>query len=384
MRRASILLWVIPLVLFSPLRAWSAVSSKQAESAKPVAGGGATSGVKSSLAATELRLGAIESWQKRIFDEEILSQPQRFVRNIEAASGGGVPADVDLGAIREYIKFHSSKVQVGESAAAAGAVSGASSRARTIVAQVAAPASCAECVAAVARVKPLIATRLDRRGYAVSWVEGAELQSGGARSGEISGALGQLAESPKGRSAAGAWWVEIKLVPPEELDQGHADEKIFRVSSRLAIFRPGRGSYSSLVKPLLQHDARTDLREGESVEASLGGMISDSFADFGAQLDTALASTGASRATDVGAIEKSERIVQASGFRDFEEFQKVKTALEARLGESVELRSLARGRAEFAISSERPEKEVRASLAGALEGAGSGEKMDGVQLELKQ
>src|SRR2546430_11890887 len=64
-----------------------------------------TAKLQAFLTDTKQHLGPLEPWQSRLFDDEILSDAKRFIRDYKA-SKTGVEAEADMDAIKRYLRFY--------------------------------------------------------------------------------------------------------------------------------------------------------------------------------------------------------------------------------------------------------------------------------------
>lgn len=64
--------------------------------------------LRSAVADTKKNLGSLEPWQKKIFDEEVLTEARKFIRDFRSTTAG-IQVDVDREAIQHYLAFSASK-----------------------------------------------------------------------------------------------------------------------------------------------------------------------------------------------------------------------------------------------------------------------------------
>lgn len=251
--RAVIFVRILTVFVFSSLTAYAAPQNAT-PLPKSLAGASVSSDrLRKVVADSELKLGVVSPWQKKIFDEEVLSQPQRFVRDYRA-SAKGIDADVDWGSIKNYLSFHSSRV-----------IKTAPTKSVTqppLWYWIGAERGCLKCAQALPGIKKIIKSRVENRGFraldgtANSSVKASESLSDDE--GDTDSLSDAASENQKlmalqiktkkvfeipGRSAreiglkensehwfglkgaVGTLFVYLQLAPQDDVDSAHADEK---------------------------------------------------------------------------------------------------------------------------------------------------------------
>ncbi len=144
--------------------------------------------LKKSVRETEPKLGTLEVWQKKIFDEEVVPLAPRFIRNYRQTSRG-VSAEVDLGAIKKYLTFYAPLIYDNP-------------KGPTLKLNIKAEENCTQCLEAVTGTVEMVKRRVLRRGF-------------------------RLVESRQKADADLTLW--LKRVPIRDAEAGHEDERGFRV-----------------------------------------------------------------------------------------------------------------------------------------------------------
>ena len=133
-------------VCILPLSAAAIENNPQNASAKDLA-----SQLKNAVMEETRKLGALESWQKRIFDEEVLTQHQRFIKDYRfSGPNAKVYAEVDVEGLKAYLRFYAPKVITAENFKA--------------LVCLRAEAGCDKCMESLKTVKKLVEQMLERRG----------------------------------------------------------------------------------------------------------------------------------------------------------------------------------------------------------------------------
>jgi hypothetical protein len=293
-----------------------------------VAWGASADRLKSALNESIGLLGALEPWQKKLFDEEVLPNYQRFIRDYSSTR-----VDVDVVNLKNYLNVHAKKSFKREHT--------------NSVVFLHSEAACTKCTEATQGIHKLVKARLERRGFTPAWQTAEELGVTKFRCEQAEEKFLKFAGERTNLSAALMMcWQEI---PPDDIDTAHADEKRYIVRSMLLV-RDGSDG-------LVRIAGQLEVIEHDGFGAPAERLLTDAFTDAGGRL-ASISKTVASG--------KEEISVEVSGIRDFAHFARVKTRLNEVLQgvASVEERKLSRGQAVFSVLTPRNIEEIRAKLAG--------------------
>lgn len=302
--------------------------------------------LQSFLQDAKKRLGPLEPWQNRLFEEEVMTQPKRFIRDYRA-SAKGVEAVADIESIRKYLRFYGPRSLKRENP--------------QILVVVRAERGCAKCAASVAGVRSVVKTRLERRGLGLIWAQPRELslaiQANGGTGGASGGhtLLDALDELAIQKGAVGALLVESVTAPVDAIDTAHADEAHFLVKSALVI------------RDLGKEEEQIDLLDNGDMEKSAAKLLTDAFTGVGDKLERLQANQSD--------LNRGEFLVEVTGFEDYAQYIQAKDQIAHLLSgtSSVEEQRVSRGKAIFAIYTEARFDQVRAQLASMNPELGEGQ-----------
>jgi hypothetical protein len=314
--------------------------------------------LKAALAESQSRLGALEPWQKKIFDEEAIPQYQRFVRNYRSAqthSGSAVSnleVDIDMESLKNYLRFYGPKS------------TGRTEADTTVLMYLRSDDSCEKCVAAGPGIRKLAAARVLRRGLKPVWVDADDVASvAGAE--ELKGkALDEkVAAMAAERNAAASLVMQWAPAPVDDIDTAHADEKRFIVTSNLQVRGlAGTGKQPADAQAVAKAESKAEILEVDSFETSAAKILSDAFTDIGAQAQK-FELAQASKALQTG--DQAEIDLEVRGVSEFAQLAQLKAQVQAKLaGATVEERKIARGHAVLAITGEKSADAIRVKLKG--------------------
>jgi hypothetical protein len=304
----------------SVLPAWAAAPVPAAPQTPAVAPVALPYKLKAALTEAQSRLGELEPWQKKIFDEEVVPQYQRFIRNYRASqthSGsaeGNLAVEIDFETLKNYLKFHAPSV-MGE-------------KDSPLLISLRPGKDCEKCLAAEPVIRQLVVARVTRRGFKPVFVtpEGAVEKS----------------------KLAGSLVLTWGLAAAEDVDSVHADEKNYEIHSVLEV----QGSEKS--------EGKMELLDMDPFETATARLLSDAFTELGERLSQ----EGSADTVDG----KPEVLLQVTGFRDFAQLTSWKAQLQAKLPALlVEDRSISRLQVTLAVVGEGRIGEVR-RLAGEIKG----------------
>ncbi len=285
------------------------------------------------------KLGVLEPWQKVLFQEEVLAQPQRFVKNYQlAASGKGqnqeTKAEVDSDSIRAYLKFHGTKSPDGQLP--------------TAVVLLKPDLACSVCTQSLPMIRSWVRNRLEKRGLRVDQVSSEEIYSP-LTSASSEDPLKSLTERKNAAVLVLVQWAPVAL---EDLDSAHADEKKYRLSVEFRAL-----STDSLHLTPFTVKKEKEILDLESFELSLGRVWSDAMTELGSKMEA-----GETHST---AQDTREYSIEISGIRDFQQLKKIRALLEARLKDFgvLEDRIISHQKFVFAISTHKDQEELRRVLS---------------------
>lgn len=310
--------------------------------------------LKSALIEFRQKLAIQLSWQETLFQEEVVPQYQRFIKNYHSAGAGKLAIEVDEEALRGYLAFY------GPQYLARSEMTGKGADAKILVLLEADP-GCESCQQSQDGVKNLVRLRLERRGLTAMFLSPTENkavyqkfskkwtslkrnpkggESGLAASDELVNALNDFVGEAK---ALGVIGLQLGNAAPEEDDTAHADEVRFELKSALQI----RGL------PLIRREKI--ILENDSIEQAEGRLFTDILTDLGMQLRSLTpAEAVAGEAGQKGSVSSSnELLVELSGFTSYPDYTKVRAILAGVLepGTTLEDRSFAKDRIVFALVS---------------------------------
>lgn len=275
----------------------------------------------------------IEPWQKRIFNEEVLAHPQRFVRDYRASGSGAMMVDVDMDGLRSYLRFHGPKSLKRDTA--------------PFLVLLREEEGCDKCKEADASLRKLVMERLERRGITPVW----------ATPTEVSVALAgraleeQVATVASDKKLAGYLIVHALRSPVDDVDSAHADEQRFLVREVL------------VVSGVSRHEGQLEIYETGNFEKTARQIMTDSFADLGVQIERAVV------AGEIGRVEREGISLEVDGLKDHAQYAALRTQLQdaafARNGTfQVEEQRISRARVVFSVFTDKSPSELRKALAG--------------------
>ena len=301
--------------------------------------------LKTALIESEPRLGELEPWQKKLFDEEAIPQFQRFIRDYRRAqthsgtANSGLSVDVDIDSLKSYLRFYGPKSL---NAAPAGERADSAVKEIPFLVYAHSTEDCGtKCVSSGPGLRKLIAARLLRRGLKPMWLTERDLGPGKDFQGKV--LHEKIAALVSSRAAAGALVVEWGKAPAE--DEAHADEVNYFIQTWMDVRGLGEQPF--------KNEGRIELMDSDRFEASFAKLATDAFTDLGARVALAEKSSGRKGESDESAVG-----VSLLGVRDFAQVSAFKTALQEKFPTaSVQERRLSRGNVTLVVAGEgSPEK----------------------------
>ncbi|OFZ23169.1 MAG: hypothetical protein A2X94_14000 [Bdellovibrionales bacterium GWB1_55_8] len=288
-----------------------------------------TTQLRSALQQQQSRLGELQPWQQVLFDQEVLLNHQRFIKDYRPSSNG-VSIEADLVNLRHYLEFHASQNQLMTTSASASAP--AEQRAYAFIRP---QNNCQKCTDAEPAIRTQLKDRLERRGFKVIWVPVEQAKAEGKA---LDDKIVEFSIQNTGAAAVIARW---ELRAPQ--DAAHADDLNFNMHVTLAINDLHRG------------DADLEVLENGSFEAAFARLMTDGFTEVGLkQSEQGLKQQGG-----------NQILIEITGFTDFAGYRVALKKLQEKLGESEPLveKKVSRGAITLALKTIRKKEEVQALLS---------------------
>lgn len=284
--------------------------------------------LKNAVVEAQAKLGELEPWQKKIFDEEVVPQHQRFIRDYRPTANG-VLIDVDHETLKKYLAFYAPKALKREDA--------------KILVYLRADESCTKCTESTDAVGRLARARLERRGFTPVILTADDVGNVTALGKTLRERLTDLAAQ---RNVAGALLIESSMAAG---DDAHADEKHYLVQYYL-LGREGKAAGAQLPKEY-RHDGKLELMENDNVETAVARLMTDSFTDFGYK--TILAKLYGEDTEEIWLV--------VNGVQGFAHYQKIRTQLQDALKDSssFEDRKIMRGQVIFGVRGGKNPQELK-------------------------
>ena len=288
-----------------------------------------TTQLRAAVDNVQKKLSIVEPWQKKIFDEEVVPQYQRFVRDYRPAPGG-LNVDVDQASIQDYIRFFAPK---------------ALNRPEAKIAVYIKTDSDEKSKGSYENIKRLIQARLERRGFTILIIKPEEVHDSSLAGKAINDHILDMATK---RGAVAAFSCIWNLLPPEEGDSAHADESHYQIQSFLQIKEIGRAEGSA------------QLMDTDSFEMAAARMITENFTEIGKKMTT-LSSAAA-------AGDHDEMSLEISGISQYAIFAKLKAFLSEKLTDlaTIEERRLTKSSVTFALYSKKSTDEIKSMIEGPI------------------
>ena len=264
---------------------------------------------RTGLNETKPQLGKLNATQNRIFEEEVLRQPKRFIQDYKRTDQKlDVTADVD--ALRSYLNF----LPVGK-----------------VAASFVPDPKCKRCSEVLSALKGTLKQRLDRRGVKIVTVPAEDLGEDAPRSTDVH--LKAL-DVAKKLGLDGAFVFQMHMVDLGDTDTAHAEDQKFQIA------------VSYLNKDAIRSRTQGEFLISENLVDAGGKVLTDLFTDAGRQMLVALqnlkAGNPAAAVTASSAaalLEKEETLVLIRGLRNFDQVNQVKDSalsLLSKLGDTEE------------------------------------------------
>jgi len=307
------------------------LTSVAAWAAGPVPTPSPTEGVtndqlKSAVANAEKKLGPLEAWQKKIFDQEVVPRYQRFIKGYQAGTSG-LNVEVDLEGIKTYVRFYApSSIKKTDIKA---------------LLYVKSDSTCPKCAEAASAIRADIKQRLENRGFNVIPIpleDKANKLIGKALDDKMNEQFQRL-------NATVAVVVQSQIAPNDDIDSAHADETRYLIRSYL------------LLRDSPKIEAKLEILDTDSISGAADRLMTDALVEIGG------------RSTEIAATfsdDRSEVDIGIRGILEPAELARVKTLLQSKLKDIgvVEERKLARGNVIFAVLTTKKANDIKARLSG--------------------
>ncbi len=287
--------------------------------------------LRSAVAEWKTKLGALEEWQRKIFDEEVVPQYSRFIRDYKQTGTGAMSVEVDSEVLRRYLSFYAPK-----------AFKRKEYRAQIYLS---ADADCKKCQDAMDEIKALAKARIERRGFLGSWLTPGQL----GVSSELKGKPleDRIADLVRQKDDGGALVMQWGVAP---VDPEHPDEKHYLVRSYLLVRKDATE---------VRQQGELEVLPNDSLSTAAARLLTDAMSELGVKSQVF--------ADAAQEHETPEVLVTVSGFKDFAQFNRVKSRLQESLKDvaPLEERRLMRGQVTLAVRTERPLALVKSALDAA-------------------
>lgn len=280
--------------------------------------------LKNAVIESRNRLGAFDPWQKTLFDEEVVPQYGKFIRDYRTV-GAKTQAEVDIEAIKRYLYFYAPKNLKRDS--------------HRVAIFLDIQKDCSKCTDSAAALKVILKSRVEHRGMTAVFIESTDLGSN------------ELITYVRNKNLAGGIWARARFAEIEDEDGAHADEKNYEVSAQIWMRPVGDRNDKEM-----KGQGKLVVLENDALSATFEKVFTDAWTAIGSE------AMAQGSLQDFG---NEQAIVVISGIKDYRHLSRVKEQLKNLLGEqgsAVENR-LVRGQAEFKVKSNKNSDEVKKLLS---------------------
>lgn len=316
-------------------QALSAPKSNQAKNA-PERASALPDQLMTAIRSAKSKLDGLSDVQSKIFDEEVVPQYSRFIRDYRPAPGG-VVADIDLNGIRRYISY----TGLG------------SKESNKILVYLKSEKGCDFCASAVLPIKKMVSERLVRRGFVPIFATAEEMDEGNIGGAALNERLTEVARKKRATGGLLLQW-QLQMA---DIDSAHADEKNYQVRV-FEIGRVGGIMSADSSSQETRSESALEIRENDSMLAAAERVFVDALSELGSRA----MSRSSNEQTDSNTAEL--RIV-VGGVRQWAQYQDIKNKISTLLGgwDPLEERKLSRGTIEFGVRTKRSAEELGRALA---------------------
>ena len=252
--------------------------------------------LKAALLEHYSELGSLEPWQERLWQEEVLPQALRFIKDYRALPSG-LQADVDVQSIRHFLKFYAPR-----------AFSGGGVNQPKLLVYLNTDSQCKKCTESLPQIKAYVNNVLDNRGFQPVWLTDSEMLVGTPGPKVLEDRLSALCRQKKERAGI---IVTFTPAPSEEIDTAHADEPRYLIDLVMSL----RG--------VSQIQRKKEILGNESFIQSVTQLMTDIFTELGSVWDQR-------KLADLDS-DSDEVLIEIEGTRDFEQYSKIKNELTEQL-----------------------------------------------------
>lgn len=252
--------------------------------------------LKAALLQYYSQLGPLEPWQERLWQEEVLPQAPRFIKDYRALPSG-IQADVDIQGVQSFLKFY-----------APVAFRSSSSIKPKLLVYLNTQSQCQKCMQSLSQIKSYVSNVLDNRGFQPLWVSDQEMVTDSPGLSLLEDRLNALSRQRKERGGMIITWTPAS---DEEIDTAHADELRFTVDVLI------------MLKGMSKIQRKKEILENVSFISTVSRLVTDIFTDLGSQWDQLK--------LDEADSVQSEVFIEIDGARDFEQYLKIKSELTEQL-----------------------------------------------------
>ncbi len=319
----------------------SCLAATQAATQVMVPNTALTDAMRSAVRGLRGKFGELQPWQQKVFDQEILANPQDYVREYRQV-GDRYKIDVDQVLIQKFLAFHAPDF-----------LGNAQPR---FAVRVEADAGCSVCEAAAPGLRKLFQSKLEIRNAKAVWFKDEEMPiaaSGGAP--ELP-RLALLQSLETSRGLQGSLLVRIEAILEKDSETGavippaHPEDAKFALRLGLAM----AGGRTRVIR-------QVEFQYTEPVEPLARKLWLEVITEL------AIKSDGSSGSAALGAVGAgpAEVLLQVTGVRDYFMLNQLKSQVQLAVGEMQPVieRSLSRGRVVLAIRTDRSMEEIRGKIS---------------------
>lgn len=261
----------------------------------------------------------LETWQTKLFEDEVLPQYQRFIKDYRPGPQG-LQVEVDQDSLRKYLQFYGPKTL--------------KARDYKVYVWLVIDPACPACGKAAGELKSLISARLEHRGLAPVWMDAPGTAARGFED--------KCIDFARGRQGAGALVVQAIRAPQDDEDAAHADELRYWVATTVAIRELGTKSSGHI-----------ELLANDSIESAAARLLTDAFTEMGGRVQNAVAASVLGSSNGV--------VLEVSQFKDYAMYQDILNKLSSGLKDahSIEEKRLTRGHVWLSVQTSRAAADVR-------------------------
>ncbi len=287
--------------------------------------------LKTTVSNAQLKMGDLDPWQKKIFVEEAVPQYQRFIRDYRV-QGSNVQAEVDLDILKKYLAFHMNPKDNKK-------------QETRLAVYVKGDGDCEKCSGSTSKLRSLVLSRVERRGFTPVFISPDDLNTATGKTFDE-----KVLSVAIRKGWIGAMVLQTSIAPKDDQDAAHADENEYVVRTSIGI--PSIG---------VKQENQLRVLESESLEVAAARLMTDTFTDLGAR-------TLAATLQKVGEESGEEIALNVTGIRDYHQYSQLRMVLVSKIQEvgSLDERKIARGKATFAIKTQKTAADVKAKLVSLM------------------